>query len=454
MKFFGSGWGDQSVLKALTEFSHTMKDANACMGPVSKHFDEKRMTIVEDKNSKYFRTYTGSFTSPMNDLFPDLLPVESQTCHFKMILPKKWDDEAKKRICLLYAPTGDHGYGRREFQIAKPLAKEYNIGSVIVENPFYGSRKPKNQVRSCTRHVTDVLSMGCSLMLEGQFLFHWLESNGYGPLGISGVSLGGHNASLTAAVWQKPIAIIPCLSWSSAAHCFSEGLLCGTCVWEELREQLETDKLQHIHHAINKTDAEIQDILAERLSMKKTEENRVKMDSKINKSMQSLLDTLTWVPSLPNSLIPDSFGAITARYSGQSEKSDHSKEAAELYMRLVFDTFTNLKLYPRPVPASLNSTVIVVAKDDLYIPQPVDRDIRAFSEVWPGCDLKVVKGGHISTYLFDQKGFRAAIKLAFDKLDINLAEEDLRDAIMANNLDVLDELETANRIDLEILLRI
>jgi len=30
--------------------------------------------------------------------------------------------------------------------LAKPLLKEAAIGSIILENPFYGKRKPNNQV--------------------------------------------------------------------------------------------------------------------------------------------------------------------------------------------------------------------------------------------------------------------------------------------------------------------
>jgi len=274
-------------------------------------------------------------------------------------------------------------------------------------------------------------------MLEGQFLFSWLESNGYGPLGISGVSLGGHNASLTAAVWQKPLAIIPCLSWSSAAHTFSEGILSSQCYWDILQTELQSDQLlKDIHYALDKDEAEIAVILAERLLTKQTEEQRVRNESRLqtlNTSVQYLLE------SLKNTQLLETL-RLTTIYNSFGERSriaDHDKEKAELIMRLLFDQFTNLRYYPLPVTASLNSTVVVVAKNDLYIPQPVDKDIFDIREVWPGCELRVVDGGHISAYLTNQmvgKGFRQAIKEAFDKLDVCLAEEALRKEIVENNL--------------------
>ena len=34
--------------------------------------------------------------------------------------------------------------------------------------------------------------MGGGLVLESLVLFHWCERHGYGPLGLTGVSMGGH----------------------------------------------------------------------------------------------------------------------------------------------------------------------------------------------------------------------------------------------------------------------
>ncbi len=57
-----------------------------------------------------------------------------------------------------------------------------------------------------------------------QVLFHWCERQGFWPLGAHGISMGGHMASLGATVWPKPIALIPCLSWTSASVTFTRGL--------------------------------------------------------------------------------------------------------------------------------------------------------------------------------------------------------------------------------------
>lgn len=95
--------------------------------------------------------------------------------------------------------------------MAKPLIKDYGIGSIILENPFCnilqcdaifhsnmveffldGVRKPTNQNRSSLNNVSDIFIMGGCLILESLALFHWAEKMGFGPLSITGISMGGH----------------------------------------------------------------------------------------------------------------------------------------------------------------------------------------------------------------------------------------------------------------------
>ena len=75
---------------------------------------------------------------------------------------------------------------------ALPLLKENGIGAVLLENPFYGSRKPASQVRSQLNHVSDLFVMGLALICECLVLLKWLEGEGIGPVGLTGVSMGGH----------------------------------------------------------------------------------------------------------------------------------------------------------------------------------------------------------------------------------------------------------------------
>ena len=67
----------------------------------------------------------------------------------------------------------------------------------MLENPFYGSRKPPGQVRSQLNHVSDLFVMGLALIFECLVLRKWLEGEGLEPVGLTGVSMGGHVRNIT-----------------------------------------------------------------------------------------------------------------------------------------------------------------------------------------------------------------------------------------------------------------
>lgn len=46
--------------------------------------------------------------------------------------------------------------------------------------------------RSILHNVSDIFVMGGCLILEALVLFHWCEREGFGPLGVTGLSMGGH----------------------------------------------------------------------------------------------------------------------------------------------------------------------------------------------------------------------------------------------------------------------
>ena len=50
--------------------------------------------------------------------------------------------------------------------------------------------------RSSLLHVSDLLVMGGALVLESLVLLRWCKRLGFGPLGLTGISMGGH-VSLT-----------------------------------------------------------------------------------------------------------------------------------------------------------------------------------------------------------------------------------------------------------------
>ena len=221
-KFFPKGWGDISVYERLREARKVIVDRKK-----SNNLTSTRYPVQLDKTWTKESCYIaeGHFTSPLAQHFPGLLPKESEKAHFQVIVPKKWSKNGRKPMCLHLAGTGDHYFWRRRNFMAKPLMKESGIASILLENPYYGVRKPKDQLRSNLNYVVDLLVMGAGLVLESLVLLHWCDQQGFGPLGITGISMGGHMASLASTAWPKPLAIVPCLSWSTASCVFTQVLI-------------------------------------------------------------------------------------------------------------------------------------------------------------------------------------------------------------------------------------
>jgi hypothetical protein len=69
--------------------------------------------------------------------------------------------------------------------------------------------------------VSDILVMGGCLILESLVLFHWCESNGLGPLGVTGMSMGGHVSSFYLScihVCVNPVSVLRTVEVTDATN--------------------------------------------------------------------------------------------------------------------------------------------------------------------------------------------------------------------------------------------
>ncbi|XP_052891616.1 protein ABHD18 [Anopheles moucheti] len=237
-KFFCKGWGKPENLERLFAFRKIISNRAACSQLVPRDYP---VEITKEEIHSDCKILEGKFISPLEIYMPGLVPDVAQNAHFQILLPLKWNDERYKPICIHLAGTGDHYFWKRRNLIAKPLLKEANLGAIILENPFYGLRKPKEQRASSLQNVSDIFVMGGCLVLETLVLLNWCERNGYGPLGITGLSMGGHMASLAATNWPKPLVLVPCLSWSTASSVFTEGVMSNSINWDVLETQYFAD---------------------------------------------------------------------------------------------------------------------------------------------------------------------------------------------------------------------
>uniref|UniRef100_A0A3Q1F6G6 Abhydrolase domain containing 18 n=1 Tax=Acanthochromis polyacanthus TaxID=80966 RepID=A0A3Q1F6G6_9TELE len=108
---------------------------------------------------------------------------------FQFIVPKKW--QRNRPVCIHLAGTGDHFFWRRRTLMARPMIKEAGMASLLLENPYY-ILLYSIDMRSSLKNVSDLFVMGGALILESTVLLRWLERDGYWPLGMTGISMGGY----------------------------------------------------------------------------------------------------------------------------------------------------------------------------------------------------------------------------------------------------------------------
>ena len=333
--FFKDGWGDLVRIRELRR--------------EGSHFGSPRVIevrwedAVETKNVLLRR---GMFPSPYNDL---PLPVESRTAFCELVLPPKVSQ--KTPICLHFAATGDEGFSRRRRALAIPLLR-YGIGSLILENPYYGRRRPPDQHKKMLNRFSDLWAMGGATVEEGRSLVQWLRREGYERLGVCGISMGGSMAARVAVQQEEPMAVIGCVTAHSASAVFTEGILKDYLAWETLERELEDG--------------------------------------------------------------PSGNGPSRKRTAG-GEMIERNREtagagAARALMRELLDV-TDLRQYSPP--RFSEAAFLVAASRDAYIPPSSATLLHAH---WPGSTMRWLRTGHVGAFLFHRSDFLKAIRDAFSRL--------------------------------------
>ncbi|KAM9795159.1 LOW QUALITY PROTEIN: protein ABHD18 [Neosynchiropus ocellatus] len=395
-KLFIGGWGKPEDLKRIFEFRKIIGDRERCKSLVPKDFP-----VYIDKTEEHSDCliHDGFFISPLEHLVPGILPPEAVKARFQFIVPKKW--RGNRPVCIHLAGTGDHFFWRRRTLMARPMIKEAGMGSLLLENPYYSFQKPKDQLRSCLKNVSDLFVMGGALILESTVLLRWLEREGYSPLGMTGISMGGYMASLAVTNWPKPIPLVPCLSWSTASSVFTTGVLSRAVNWSELEKQ----------YSINSVYEEEIIKLLEYCGT-----DSFKMSQELMKRSPASVDSLEHLLGL-TVVERSAVGWFQMNKVQCGKKSEPVKcprpslhRESINFMKGVMDECTHMANFSVPVDPSL--IIVVQAKEDAYIPRA---GVLGLQEIWPGCEVRYLNGGHISAYLFKQNLFREAIYDAFNR---------------------------------------
>lgn len=81
-------------------------------------------------------------------------------------------------------------------------------------------------------------------------------------------------------------------------------------------------------------------------------------------------------------------------------------------LRHVLETYTDVTRYPTPVRP--DAAVLVAARHDGYVDMA---SVQALQAHWPGSELRLVDGGHVSAFLLHQEAFRAALRDSLARLE-------------------------------------
>ncbi|CAF4870107.1 unnamed protein product [Rotaria sp. Silwood1] len=152
----------------------------------------------------------------------------SSIAHFQLVLPHDHRFGINSiLIGICCAGTGDHGFSRRRLPTGVSLINQYCIGSILLENPYYGLRKPPDQSCSSLLYVTDLYVMGKTLVL-----LHWCQKN----------EINTNYFTWFFSCWSDPLSLLFCASWSSSSTVFCDSVLSRTIPWPLLKRQFYENK--------------------------------------------------------------------------------------------------------------------------------------------------------------------------------------------------------------------
>ncbi|XP_041653986.1 protein ABHD18 isoform X2 [Cheilinus undulatus] len=419
-KLFIGGWGKPEDLKRIFEFRKIIGDREKCQFLVPEDYP---VYINKTEEHSDCLIHDGFLISPLEHLVPGILPPESVKARFQFIVPKRWKNN--RPVCIQLAGTGDHYFWRRRTLMARPMVKEAAMASLLLENPYYGYRKPKDQLRSCLKNVSDLFVMGGALILESTVLLRWLQREGYWPLGMTGISMGGYMASLAVTNWPKPIPLVPCLSWSTASSVFTTGVLSRAVNWSELEKQYAVNSVyeEEIINLLEYCGADsfktCQDLIKNHGSLDDLltlSEDRSSSGQKSGRGfmiggdhVDHLLSSVSSSGTTHDTVRSLNSSMLQGRKTASDSRPSLHKESIS-FMKGVMDECTHMANFSVPVDTSL--IIVVQAKEDAYIPRT---GVLSLQEIWPQCEVRYLNGGHISAYLFKQNVFRQAIYDAFNR---------------------------------------
>jgi dienelactone hydrolase len=212
-RFFQDGWGDRALCESM--------DAE---GLARRRIPRLKVRIGRARRAFGGLLREGAFESP-----EARLPDCARTARIRLLLPER----EVRGVAVHLAASGDQGFAVR-LRFAEPLLA-HGLGALVLENAFYGARRPANQPHHAVRSVSDLQLMGAATFQEGRALLRWLRDALRVPLvGVTGFSMGGQMAAMVGACVPFPCAVVPVAATCSPDSVLREGVLRHVAHWAAL----------------------------------------------------------------------------------------------------------------------------------------------------------------------------------------------------------------------------
>jgi dienelactone hydrolase len=212
-RFFQDGWGDRTLCDSM--------DPEALS---RQRIPRIRVALGRARRAFGGLLREGHFESPEHRL-----PSCARTARIRLLLPRA----GVRAVAVHLAASGDQGFAVR-LRFAAPLL-ERGIGALVLENAFYGARRPANQPHHAVRCVSDLHLMGSATFQEGRALMRWLrDALHVTHVGVTGFSMGGQMAAMVGASAPFPCAVVPIAATCSPDSVLRDGVLRHVASWTAL----------------------------------------------------------------------------------------------------------------------------------------------------------------------------------------------------------------------------
>lgn len=205
---FPDGWGDEEGLALF----------DAGFGPEPPPAE---IEWARKEEHPGYRRRRGWFSSPVGDL----LPPSARAVPVEEIVPPR----GSGRHVVILPAWNDHGFEERR-KLAVLLA-ERGVGSRSFDIPFYGPRRTTAPGSQAIRTVADFARMGHGAVQEARALLADMDD---GSVGVTGYSMGGNLAALTASATDRPMAVAALAASHSPAPVYLDGILRTAISWRAL----------------------------------------------------------------------------------------------------------------------------------------------------------------------------------------------------------------------------